>query len=138
MGMAVIPRSPLSSTHRAALTLVADMMNDAADALVHASGGSPLCRTSAFGREAPTVKHAEGQRAALKELQRALTANESSRSAAELSSALATTWHAEHARLLNCQAGHDWVAYRAGGVHALEHAAALLRPSPPPTPQSLP
>lgn len=118
-------------SHRAASTaieVVEDLLAGATDALVRASGETSLCSSAKSGILVPSVKYAEGQRAALNTLRRELQApgQGTQAAAAAIATRSATAWRDECARLQERSAGADWIAYRTGGAEALERVAQLL------------
>jgi hypothetical protein len=91
-------------------------------------GDASLCTASrAAGGPVPGVKYVEGGVAALREARRAVRDGEGEPAA--LDAALAS-WRAELARAREREMGGDWLAYRAGGVDALEDAAGAARGAP--------
>ncbi len=87
-----------------------------------ASGGSSLCRLTASGSPGTSVKRAEGQWAALRELSRKLqdTQDDYRTTALEISA----KWNSDLDHWSN-DPRSSWVPYRQGGVEALERFIEL-------------
>ena len=91
--------------------------------LARISGDASLCTMSRSGQPAPAVKYHEGEWAALREV--AKRAKPHGDVTAEATAAR-SRWAADLARLTERGAGRDWIAYRTGGLDALD---ALLTSS---------
>lgn len=97
-------------------------------------GDASLCTVSRAAGPVPGVKYLEGAVTALREVRRAI--GDGDEQASALERALAR-WRSELQRAREREMGPDWLAYRAGGVDALEDssrrpAAAGKRSSAPP------
>lgn len=87
--------------------------------LTAASGGAPLCRIDGLDGAA-AVKYAEGRMAALAEAQRAARTHgvTDTRPLLGIVSSVLQTWQDAADAMLD--PGPSWVAYRKGGIAALE------------------
>jgi hypothetical protein len=93
---------------------------DVGEHLAQISGDASLCTMSRSGEPAPAVKYHEGRWAALREVAKRVTAG------GELTTetvAARERWSADLERLTDRGAGRDWIAYRTGGVDALDELA---------------
>lgn len=90
---------------------------DVGEHLARISGDTSLCTTSRSGEPAPAVKYHEGRWAALREVAKRVRAGGEPATEA---AAARERWSADLARLVERGAGRDWVAYRTGGVDALD------------------
>jgi hypothetical protein len=79
------------------------------------SGGTSVCGPAKGGTSAPSLKHDEGRWAALREVQRGVGAGE----VAAVAERVQAAWTRDLARRSR-SSGADWIAYRSGGVEALE------------------
>lgn len=97
------------------------LVDAAAASLEAATGGRAVCTAARDGAALPGVKYAEGRWVALREVVRAASAPDR---LAETALAVRTAWVKELEALRARGAGPDWIAYRSGGVDALEQLAA--------------
>ena len=95
----------------------------AAAAMTSATAGASLCSVSRTGERIPGVKYPEGRWAAMRALRRALRRND--HSAVEAIAALRAEWAADLAAR-RASGQENWIAYRLGGVDALDEVAALV------------
>jgi hypothetical protein len=90
---------------------------EAGEHLARISGDASLCTMSRSGQPAPAVKYHEGQWAALREVAKRVRAGGDV--TAETAAARGR-WAADLDRLTERGAGRDWIAYRTGGLDALD------------------
>ncbi len=93
------------------------LLQDASLTLARLAGGAAVCTFSRAGVPVPGIKYAEGRWAALREVQRSTSAGGDPVTAA--ASAL-SSWIGQLDSAVSRGQGRDWVAYRSGGVDALE------------------
>ncbi|HEY3548692.1 MAG TPA: hypothetical protein VGK17_21675 [Propionicimonas sp.] len=109
----------MSATASVEARLQAQLM-EAGERLQRRSGGAALCAPTPGCVEATSLKYAEGQWAALREVQRSI------RGGMAPAAALTTVvnqWTEDLARRRSQGAGEDWIWYRAGGLDAMEQLA---------------
>lgn len=94
-------------------SLVADAVRD----LDHAAGGQAVCTFTRAGVAVPGIKYAEGRWAALSEVARAVRHGDPVAAAADR---VRMTWRHDLERVRARGAGQDWIAYRSGGLDALD------------------
>ncbi len=102
-------------------------LTEAGERLQRRSGGAALCAPTPGCVAATSLKYAEGQWAALREVQRSI------RGGTAPAAALTTVvnqWTEDLARRRSQDAGQDWIWYRAGGLDALEQLISPPRPIP--------
>jgi hypothetical protein len=88
-----------------------------------ATGGSSLCALSPAAGPVPAIKYHEGRWAALREVSRLNAPDDLDRFDADCIDTAARTreqWAQQLANLHAREAGPDWIAYRSGGVDALD------------------
>lgn len=98
-----------------------DLIADAGLQMEACSGGASVCSHAKTGTAVPALKYSEGRWAALREVQRSVATGD-----------LAAT--VEHSRAAWTQdltrrresGGSDWIAYRSGGLEALQELTARL------------
>jgi hypothetical protein len=92
-----------------------------------ATGGSSLCALSSASGPVPAVKYHEGRWAALREVSGLKAPDGLDRLDADCLDSAARTrekWAQQLANLRARGAGPDWIAYRSGGVDALDQLIA--------------
>lgn len=99
--------------------LLADTERDLASAV----GGSSLCALSKSGDRVDAVKYLEGRFAALRELRREVATVSGDAAQPEL----LQRWRAQLQLAQEKDMGPDWLAYRTGGVDALQEVADPAR-----------
>ena len=99
----------------ALVTVLEDLIADAARQMQARSGGASLCGYARSGTAVPPLKHSEGRWAALREVQRRAATDDPAAALARTRDA----WSRDLALRLE-SGGVDWIAYRTGGVEALE------------------
>lgn len=87
------------------------------------SNGAALCSPTCAGVAVTSLKYAEGQWAALRQVRGSILRGVSP--AAALTTVV-DQWAEDLARRRSQGAGSDWIWYRAGGLDALEHLADAL------------
>jgi hypothetical protein len=90
---------------------------EAGEHLAQISGDASLCTVSRSGQPAPAVKYHEGRWAALREV---ATRVKAGGDVAVETAAARERWAADLDRLTERGAGRDWIAYRNGGLDALD------------------
>lgn len=95
----------------------------AAAAMTSATDGASLCSVSRTGQRIPGVKYPEGRWAAMRALRRALQRDD--RGEVETVAALRAEW-AEDLAARRASGQENWIAYRLGGVDALDEVADLV------------
>ncbi len=106
----------------ALLAAVDELADTAAAAMASATEGASLCSVSRTGERIPGVKYPEGRWAALRALRRVLRREDADQAAAI--AGLRAEWAEELAA--RRAAGQDnWIAYRLGGVDALDDVAGI-------------
>jgi hypothetical protein len=93
------------------------VVDSAARALDGSAGGVPVCTFTKAGQPVPGIKYAEGRWAALREAQRAHARGQA---VGDAVAAVRADWAAAAEQLRTRGAGPDWIAYRSGGVDALD------------------
>lgn len=111
------------SAHAAAEVRLQDQLREAEERLQRRSGGAALCSPVPGCVAATSLKYAEGQWAALRQVQRAVHGG--TPIAAALT-AVVNQWTEDLARRRSQAGGQDWIWYRAGGLDALEQLADAL------------
>jgi len=107
--------------------LLDDLLSAAIRALDASTGGVAMCTFTKARVAVPGMKYAEGRWAALREVRRASIATGSVQGAtADARSA----WRAAIDRAAVDGVGPDWIAYRCGGVDALDELTASLTSAP--------
>jgi hypothetical protein len=114
---------PLDRRERCA-QLLADTERD----LVTAAGDASLCAIGKSGQRVAGVKYLEGRSAALREYRRELTATSDD----DVLDAVVARWRDRLRQALDHDMGPDWVAYRTGGVDALDDLAEPEHRGAPP------
>ena len=92
-----------------------------------ATGGASLCALSSAAGPVPAIKYHEGRWAALREVSRLNAPDDLDRFDADCIDTAARTrelWSQQLANLRAREAGPDWIAYRSGGVDALDQLIA--------------
>ena len=102
---------------------------DARSGLDAAAGGAAVCVFTRAGTPVPGIKYHEGRWAALTEVARRCrrTGEDPGRVAVEVR----TGWSEDLDRLRRRAAGPDWIAYREGGLDALDELGADAGPDRP-------
>jgi hypothetical protein len=98
-------------------------LTEAEERLQRRSGGGALCSPAAGCVAATSLKYAEGQWAALRQVQRSILGG------TDPATAVATVvnqWTEDLARRRSNEAGRDWIWYRAGGLDAMEQLVDAL------------
>ena len=103
--------------------LLDDLLAIASRSLDTSTGGAAMCTFTKAGIAVPGMKYAEGRWAALREVRRSTSTTASVRVA---TAATRATWHAALEKARAQAAGADWIAYRSGGIDALDELAASL------------
>lgn len=103
--------------------LLQAQLKEAEERLQHRSGGGALCAPTLGCVEATSLKYAEGQWAALRQVQKSLLGG--TPTAVALTSVV-NEWTEDLARRRSRDAGQDWIWYRAGGLDAMEQLADAL------------
>ncbi len=99
--------------------LLAEELESASRDLMAATSGSSLCTFSKRSGPVPAAKYHEGRWAALREVSRVNAPGNPDR--VEVALRIRGRWAAQLADLHIRDAGPDWIAYRSGGVDALDH-----------------
>ena len=87
------------------------------------SDGAAVCSFTRAGVAIPGLKYAEGQWAALRQVQRSILSGVSPAAALPT---VVEQWTGDLALRRSQGAGPDWIGYRAGGLDALEDLAGAL------------
>lgn len=111
---------PRPERERAVTAELAELVESAARALDSATGSSAVCTFTRSGTPVPGIKYAEGRWAALREAQRRIAKGASFDDAVRVG---LEEWAAALDTLRLRGANADWVAYRTGGVDALDELA---------------
>ena len=90
--------------------------------------GTAVCALTTAGTPAPAFKLYEGRWAALREASARL--REHPHSASAVVRALRDSWTTDLERRIGSGAGADWIAYRRGGVEALDDLLATSTGTP--------
>jgi hypothetical protein len=104
--------------------LLDDLLSAAVRALDASGGGRAMCSFTKAGVAIPGVKYAEGRWASLRDVRRATPPGTGSVALAVAEARQA--WLSAYERALAGGAGPDWIAYRSGGVDALDELASAL------------
>jgi hypothetical protein len=107
------------------LAAIDERADAAAAAMASATDGASLCSVSRSGERIPGVKYPEGRWAAMRALRRALRRADAEAGAAI--AALRAEW-ADDLAARRSTGQDNWIAYRLGGVDALDEVAALAHP----------
>lgn len=102
------------------------LVEAAARALDSATGSAAVCTFTRSGTPVPGIKYAEGRWAALREVQRRVGKGASYDDAVRTGR---EEWSTALETLLLRGAGSDWVAYRTGGVDALDEIVGPAAPA---------
>ncbi len=113
---------------------VAALLREAEQALAVASAGRSMCGLSRAGRPVPAVKYHEGRWAAAREVQRMCRRTDLRPAAA--AEVVHDAWQTAAQRFSERDASPDWLAYRTGGIDAMDSLRVALGGSAGvPTPQ---
>jgi len=119
-----VHRSHMNS-NRTPDALLEAQLAEAEERFLRRSNGVAVCSFTRAGVAAPGLKYAEGQCAALRQVQQVL--GRGSSPAAALTEVV-DQWTEDLTRRRSHGAGPDWIWYRLGGVDALEQLADVLNP----------
>ncbi len=104
------------------LAAIESRADAAAAAMASATEGASLCSVSRSGERIPGVKYPEGRWASMRALRRSLRRGDADAAAAI--AVLRAEW-ADDLATRRASGQDNWIAYRLGGVDALDEVAAL-------------
>jgi hypothetical protein len=102
------------------------LLGAATAGLDEAAGGAAVCAFTKAGTPVPGIKYHEGRWAALNQVARRCRPGREDPATAALE--VHSDWSADLARLTERGAGPDWIAYRRGGLDALDDLLTAAEP----------